>query len=142
MLKTTHTEERSVHTKTESCNIQLESKKINLIPNKSFRYYTTNSHQLFLDAFIYSWYFIIFKIEYFEYLKKLKFFLKMTDLINPLWIFHCWKYKFEDSKPYISVLCTSEVVGSKKNIQIFFMNFCAFWFLTQRFFSIWHIRFS
>ena len=36
LLKTAHTEERSFHTNSESCNIQLGSKQINLIPNKPY----------------------------------------------------------------------------------------------------------
>ena len=48
---TTNTEERSVHTNSESCNVRLYRKIINLISNKSFRYYNL---RIFFDAFIYS----------------------------------------------------------------------------------------
>ena len=57
LLKTTHTEERGVHTNSESCNIQLGS-KTNLIPNKSFRYHKQQSSIIF-RRIRYSWYFII-----------------------------------------------------------------------------------
>ena len=40
LLKTTHTEERSVHANSESCNIRLRLLKINLIP-------TTCNHRFF-----------------------------------------------------------------------------------------------
>ena len=40
LLKTTYTKERTFYTNSESCNLQHSTrKKINLIPNKSFRYY-------------------------------------------------------------------------------------------------------
>ena len=39
LLKTNDTEERSVHTNSERCNIKHDRKIINLIPNKTFRYY-------------------------------------------------------------------------------------------------------
>jgi len=38
-----------------------DRKQINLIPNKSFRYYK-QCHRLFFDTFVNSWYFIIFCI--------------------------------------------------------------------------------
>ena len=47
LLTTTHAKERSVHTNWESCNILLRSKIINLIPNKSFRYYEQQSSIFF-----------------------------------------------------------------------------------------------
>ena len=50
LLKTTNTEDPIFN---------LNHKQINWIPNKSFRYY---SHRLFFDAFVNSWYFIIFCI--------------------------------------------------------------------------------
>ena len=37
--KTNCNKERSVHTNSESCNYNSDRKKINLISNKSFRYY-------------------------------------------------------------------------------------------------------
>ena len=43
LLKTTHTEESSIHTNSESCNIHSDRKQINSIPNKSFRYYNLKS---------------------------------------------------------------------------------------------------
>ena len=48
MLKTTYTEESNVHTNSESCNIYVSYGKIvNLISNKSFRYYNQNSSIIF-----------------------------------------------------------------------------------------------
>jgi len=38
LLKTTHTEEHSVHTNSEVATFDSDHKKINLIPDKSFRY--------------------------------------------------------------------------------------------------------
>jgi len=39
LLKTTHTEERSVHTIQKIARFNSDRNKINLISNKSFRYY-------------------------------------------------------------------------------------------------------
>ena len=63
LLKTTLTEERSVQTNSESCNIRLRSQKINLITNKSFRYYKQYSSIIFrgIRYSKYFW-FCLFKI--------------------------------------------------------------------------------
>ena len=47
LLKTTHTEERSFQRNSESSNIDSYLRKINLIPNKSFRYYKIYDHRFF-----------------------------------------------------------------------------------------------
>jgi len=65
LLKTAYTEERSVHTNSESCNIRLGRKKINLIPNKSFSYCKFATYNNRFEPFVNIWYFIIFfKIFY------------------------------------------------------------------------------
>ena len=47
LVKTTHTKERSVITKSEICNFRLDRKRIILSPNKSFRYYNPYNHRFF-----------------------------------------------------------------------------------------------
>ena len=64
LLKTTRTEERSVYTNSERWNIQLWSKKKSILFQTNHSDITNNSHRLFFDAFINSWYFIMPRVNF------------------------------------------------------------------------------
>ena len=67
VLKTTSTEENIAYIQIQKVAIyDLYRKIINLISNKSFRYYTTYSHRLSFATFVYSWFFIICLILFFK----------------------------------------------------------------------------
>ena len=58
LLKTTYTEEHSVHTNSESCNIRSDRKK-SIYFKTNHSDITSFNYRFFFDAF-YSWYFIMF----------------------------------------------------------------------------------
>jgi len=64
LLKTTYTEERSVHTNSESLQYTTRIVKNSTKSQTNHSDIRTYSHRLFFDAFLYSWYFIIFFIRF------------------------------------------------------------------------------
>ena len=62
LLKTVHTEERSVHTNSNKFRKLQYSTRI--VRNQFNSDITINGHRLFFDALVFSWYFIMFLIFY------------------------------------------------------------------------------